>query len=285
LLYARFFTKVINDMGLIDQLEPFTSLLPQGMVLKEGAKMSKSKGNVVDPQKILKEYGADVARLFILFAAPPEKDLEWSDQGVEGAQRFLNRVWRVVADHQQKLSERKIQNINSEELSDSEKEVYRKLHQTIKDVTEDIEEKLTFNTAISSIMELTNTVYQYLNDRQKHEINYNLLKIVIKNQLLLLAPFSPHMTEELWQELGYSKSIHRRNWPEYKESALKKEEITIVIQVNGKVRDKIQVAPDISEDKLKEKALNSPNIKKYTEEGEVVKIIVVPQKLLNIVVN
>ena len=284
LMYARFFTKVVKDMGMINEEEPFSSLLPQGMVLKNGAKMSKSKGNVVDPDDILDEYGADTARLFILFAAPPQKDLEWSDKGVEGAERFLNRVWRLVSDNKNK-----IENVNTDldvdRFSEAEQNLYRKLHQTIKDVTADVGERLNFNTAISSVMELINAVYSYLNETDKNQINYSLLKDIINKTLLMLAPFAPHMTEELWDKLGHEDSIHLQQWPEFIESALKKEEITIVVQVNGKVRDKIQVSPDIKEDDLKEEALASSKIKKYTDDKEVVKTIVVPQKLINIVVK
>jgi leucyl-tRNA synthetase len=254
------------------------------MVLKDGAKMSKSKGNVVDPENIMGKYGADTARLFILFAAPPEKDLEWSDKGVEGAQRFLNRIWRLVSEHKNKFENVNI-NLISENFSKTDKDLYRKLHQTIKDVSSDLEQRFNFNTAISSIMELVNSVYQYLNNLGKEEINYSLLKNIINKTLLLLAPFAPHMTEELWRELGYNNSIHQQQWPDYSEEALKKDEITIVVQVNGKVRDKIQVSSEIKEDNLKEKALSSSKITKYTEGKEIIKTIVIPGKLINIVVK
>ncbi len=284
LLYARFFTMVIHDMGLTDAEEPFSKWLAQGMVLKDGAKMSKSKGNVVDPREILAEYGADTARIFILFASPPEKDLEWSDAGVEGAERFLNRIWRLVADNL-----RQLQDVDKEykpaEFVGEEKELYRKLHETIKKVTADVGERLNFNTAISAIMELTNSCYQYLNEVEKDNINYSLLKDTIIKALLLLAPFAPHMTEELWAELGEENSIHLQKWPEYKEEALKKDEVTIVVQVNGRVRDKIQVAVDIEEEKLKEKVFATEQVKKYTDGKEVVKTIVVPGKLVNVVVK
>lgn len=284
LLYARFFTKVIHDMGMIDDVEPFTHWLAQGMVLKDGAKMSKSKGNVVDPEEILARYGADTARLFILFASPPEKDLEWSDAGVEGSERFLNRVWRLVSDNFNQIKEIDDE-IKPDKFSDEEREVYRKLHETIKKVTEDVGERLNFNTAISSVMELTNTVYQYLNDTDKGQINYRLLKNVVIKMLLLLAPFAPHMTEELWKKLGNEGSVHRQNWPQYIEKALKKEEITIVVQVNGKVREKITVDAAISESDLKEQVFASEKIQNYTEGKEIIKTIVVPKKLVNIVVK
>ncbi|HKL74854.1 MAG TPA: leucine--tRNA ligase, partial [Halanaerobiales bacterium] len=283
LLYARFFTKVLYDMDLVSYKEPFSNLLAQGMVLKDGAKMSKSKGNVVDPKEILEKYGADVTRLFMLFAAPPEKDLEWNEEGVEGAERFINRVWRIASDNYQELT--KIDNIEYDvsKFNKQENELYRKLHQTIKDVTEDVGERLSFNTAISRIMELTNTIYKYLNKGEN--INYNLIKESLYKILILLAPFAPHMTEELWHEIGYEGSIHECDWPDYKEKALKKEEITIVIQINGKVRDRINVSPDISEEDLKEKAKEEEKVQEYIAGKEIIKEIVVPKKLINIVVK
>ena len=284
LLYARFFTKVLYDMDMVDNVEPFTNWLAQGMVLMDGAKMSKSKGNVVDPKEIMKEYGADVARLFILFAAPPQKDLEWNEDGVEGAERFLNRVWRLVSDNFDLLNNVEDKELKPEEFSKNEKEVYRKLHETIKDVTEDVGERISFNTAISRIMELTNTLYSYLNNTNG-KINNTLLKEAVTSMLLLLAPFAPHMTEKLWNELGFEDSIHLCEWPEYSAEALKKEEITIVVQINGKVRDKIQVSPNIEEGKLKEKVYDLEQVKKYTEGKEIIKTIVVPNKLINLVVK
>ena len=283
LLYARFFTKVLYDLDLVSKKEPFNNLLAQGMVLKDGAKMSKSKGNVVDPKEILEKYGADVTRLFMLFAAPPEKDLEWNEKGVEGAERFLNRVWRIASDNYEGLNKVDNINLNSSKFNKSENDLYRKLHQTIKDVTEDVGERMSFNTAISRIMELTNNIYQYLNDIDS--INYDLLKESLYNILILLAPFAPHLTEELWHKIGYEGSIHQAEWPKYKKSALKKEEITVVVQINGKVRAKIQVEPDISEDDLKNKAKKDEKIQKYIEGKEIVKEIVVPKKLVNFVIK
>lgn len=250
LLYARFFTKVVYDMDLTEHVEPFTNWLAQGMVLKDGAKMSKSKGNVVDPKDILDEYGADTARLFILFAAPPEKDLEWSDKGVEGADRFLNRVWRFVTENLELIKDTNSK-LESSKLDPDAKALYRTMHASIKKVSEDIGSRLNFNTAISSIMELTNEVYSYLNDRSSEETNAPLIKAVAENLVLLLAPFAPFITEELWELLGHSKNVHKSDWPVYQEEALKKDELTIVIQVNGKVRDKIKIAADASEEEVK----------------------------------
>jgi leucyl-tRNA synthetase len=285
LLYARFFTKVIHDIGMINAVEPFINWLAQGMVLKDGAKMSKSKGNVVDPEEIMKKFGADTVRLFILFASPPEKDLEWSDTGVEGSERFLNRIWRLVSDNIKKLKSIDDFAFNINSCNSKEKELYRMIHLTIKRVSEDVGERLNFNTAISAIMELTNYIYQYLNDTEKNKINYALLKKAIYKLLLILAPFAPHMTEELWYELGNLQSIHLLNWPEYEESALKKDEITIVIQINGKVRDKINLRSDISEDEMKEKVFALKKVREYIEGKDIVKTIIVPKKLVNIVIK
>ncbi|MBM7556215.1 leucine--tRNA ligase [Halanaerobacter jeridensis] len=277
LLYARFFMKFLYDQGYVEDREPFSSLLTQGMVLLDGAKMSKSKGNVVDPMEILDEYGADVARLFILFAAPPAKDLDWNTEGVEGAQRFLNRVWRLTANNIDT-----IQDAGDFEVDgDAEEKLYRELHVAIKDVTEDVSERQQLNTAISSIMELVNAAYKYLADSE--DINAGLLKEVVETIVVLLAPFAPHMTEELWANLGYEESVHQQSWPDYSEDAIAKDEIEIVVQVNGKVRDKVNVPVDIAEEELKEVAKEQENVQRHIEGKNIVKEIVVPQKLINIV--
>ncbi|SJZ93471.1 leucine--tRNA ligase [Selenihalanaerobacter shriftii] len=283
LLYARFFMKFINDLGLTDVKEPFERLLAQGMVLKDGSKMSKSKGNVVDPVEIINEYGADTARLFILFAAPPERDLEWSDEGVEGASRFLRRIWRLTAEYIDQVKDLDLDNIQFPNLSKLEKELNREIHQGIKKVTEDLDERKNFNTAISAIMELVNAVYSYID--QVEEENIKLLGSAVKSIVLLLAPFAPHMTEEIWSKLGYTGSIHKQEWPEYDEEALKKDEITIVVQVNGKVRDRVEVAADITEDELKEVVLSQDKIQDYLEDKELIKTIVVPKNLVNLVIK
>ncbi|MFP4021135.1 MAG: leucine--tRNA ligase [Halanaerobium sp.] len=284
LLYARFFTKVVHDMDLTDHIEPFTNWLAQGMVLKDGAKMSKSKGNVVDPKDILDEYGADTARLFILFASPPEKDLEWSDKGVEGADRFLNRVWRFVTENLELVNNLE-KELDSEKLDKDAKKLYRTMHATIKKVGEDVGERLNFNTAISAIMELTNEVYSYLNDRNAEETNAALVKEVAESIVLLLAPFAPFITEELWEYLGHQENVHAAQWPEFKEEALKKDEITIVIQVNGKVRDKINVAADASEEEVKDQVMEEEKIQSYLDDGNLVKTIYIPKKLVNLVIQ
>ncbi|MFZ5641298.1 MAG: leucine--tRNA ligase, partial [Bacillota bacterium] len=239
LLYSRFFTKVLHDMGLVGFEEPFTNLLTQGMVLKDGTKMSKSKGNVVSPEEIIEKYGADTARLFILFAAPPERDLEWSDQGVEGAFRFLNRVWRLVAAYIDGLNE----GGRVEAMSPADREMRRVTHFTVKKVTEDINLRFNFNTAISAIMELVNAIYLY---RDKNpERNSAVEAEAINNLIVLLAPFAPHIAEELWQAVGYEDSVHKQPWPEFDPAALVQDEIEIVVQINGKVKDRLMVPADI----------------------------------------
>ncbi len=278
LLYSRFMMKFLHDQGLVDNKEPFKSLLTQGMVLLDGEKMSKSKGNIVAPMEILSEFGADVARLFILFAAPPERDLDWTEDGVEGAQRFIDRVWRLVDNNLEQITDLAETEINLE--TEEDKDLYRQLHLTIRDVTEDMEERKQFNTAISSIMELVNKLYKYI---ANGEINSALLKESIEQVLVLLAPIAPHMTEELWHKLAYSESIHQVEWPEFKAEAIKQDEITIVVQVNGKVRDKVDVSADISETELKAAAKEQDNVQKHLADKEIIKEIVVPKKLVNIV--
>jgi len=279
LLYSRFFTKVLKDMNFCEAEEPFTNLLTQGMVIKDGAKMSKSKGNVVDPNEIIKTYGADTARLFILFASPPEKELEWSDQGVQGSYRFLNRVWRIV---QKNIEYSKSQDVN--EFDNIDKELLRIVHRTIKKVTGDIK-RFNLNTAISAIMELVNANYKYYDNKGESGINSKLLVEANEKLLLLLAPFAPHIAEELWEMTGKTKSIHLADWPVFDEKLAKAEEITLVVQVNGKVRDKITVPADIEEKEMKEIALSSKRLKQFIQGKEVAKVIIVPKKLVNVVVR
>lgn len=278
LLYSRFFVKVVHDLGLVSYDEPFRGLLTQGMVLKEGSKMSKSKGNVVSPEEIVAKYGADTARLFILFAAPVERDLDWSDEGVEGSYRFLNRVWRIVDAYQQMAKTG-----HSEKLSKEEFALRRELHRVIKKVTEDLDGKFNFNTAISSIMELVNAMYQF---KDSHEtVQAELANELVQKLLLLLAPFTPHITEELWHEVGFEGSIHQQDWPVYEEAALVIDEIEIAIQVNGKVRDKITIPVDMPKAELEALALDLDRVKEFTTDKTVAKVIIIPNKIVNIVVK
>jgi len=278
LLYARFFVKVLHDIGLVEVDEPFKALLTQGMVLKEGSKMSKSKGNVVSPEEIISKYGADTARLFILFAAPVDRDLDWSDQGVEGSYRFLGRVWRIIDTYQQLGAVG-----HSESLSKDETALRRELHRAIKKVTEDLDGKFNFNTAISTVMELVNAMYQF---KDNHEtVQSDLANELVEKLTLLLAPFVPHITEEIWHECGFEGSVHAASWPVYEESALVVDEVEVAVQVNGKVRDKLTVSVSVSKEELEEAAKALPRVQEFTEGKTIVKVIVVPKKLINIVVK
>ena len=283
LLYSRFFTKVLYDANLVSCQEPFTNLLTQGMVIKDGQKMSKSKGNVVTPGEIISKYGADTARLFILFASPPERDLDWSDQGVEGAWRFLNRVWRLIHNNLDIFTGEKLKPAHV--ASGADKDLWHKLHDTIKRVTEDVEKRFNFNTAISTIMELVNQIHRYREQLAAEKQNTALLRETLEKTILLLAPFAPYLTEELWHTMGHKDSVHRQKWPDYDEKALVREEVQIVIQVNGKLRDRLQVPVDMDREELEERALGLERIKGLTAGKEVVKIINVPGRLINIVVR
>lgn len=278
LLYSRFFVKAFNEMGMVDFKEPFKNLLTQGMVLKDGSKMSKSKGNVVSPLEIIDEYGADTARLFVLFAAPPERDLEWSDQGVEGCFRFLNRVYRLVDE----LADITKSEATLGELTKEDKAMRFTINATLKKVTEDLNEKFGFNTAISALMELINEMYKY---KELENRNDAVIKEAIETIVTILAPFAPHIGEELWIMIGKDGSIFDISWPSYDESALVKDEVEVVVQVNGKVRGKLSVASNISREEMQEAAMNDEKIKTLVEGKTIVKVIAVPKKLVNIVVK
>ncbi len=279
LLYARFFTKVLYDMGLVSVDEPFQNLLTQGMVLMDGSKMSKSKGNIVSPEAIIDKFGADTARLFILFAAPPERDLEWNDQAVEGCYRFINRVWRFVYDY---VQSRGGENAEAGELSRKDKDMRRLVHTTIKRVTDDAGTRFNFNTAISAIMELVNGLYQY---REVAGYNKAVMAEAVDTLVLLLAPFIPHVTEELWQDLGHGESVHKQKWPVVDEAALVADEVTVIVQVNGKVRDKILMPVNLDKAETEKMVLAQPKIAEILAGKEVKKVVVVPNKLVNVVVG
>ncbi len=307
LLYARFYTKVLRDLGLLDIDEPFTNLLTQGMVCKETQrcpehgwlypeqvvdgnctlcgqpvelgrteKMSKSKKNVIDPNQLIDQYGADTARLFSLFAAPPEKDLEWNEQGVEGCFRFLNRVWRAVVDNLELIQTAVV----PESVTGEAAELRRKTHQTIKKVSEDVDGRFHFNTAIAAVMELVNAIYTF----KSRQENPGVLREALETVVSLLNPFVPHISEELWLLLGYQQSVEASGWPTWDESALVADEITLVVQVNGKVRSKITVAVAADRQSIEAEALAEPNVQRFIEGKQVRKVIVVPGRLINIVV-
>ena len=281
LLYSRFFMKALYDMGYVTCDEPFKNLLTQGMVLKDGAKMSKSLGNVVSPEEIVEKFGADTARLFILFASPPEKDLEWSDQGVEGCYKFINRVWRIV-NHFINVVKGDYK-VNPAEFTKEDKDLWFVINNSVKRVTGDVGNRFNFNTAISAIMELVNAFYNYSDKVSDEKKNNGIIKAGIEKMILMLAPFIPHAAEELWHSIGKEGSVHEEKWPEYDESALVKDEIEIVVQINGKVRDKIVIPAGIDKKEMEEKALESEKVKAALEGKNVIKVISVPKKLVNIV--
>ena len=250
LLYSRFFNRILYDLGLTYSKEPFKKLLTQGMVLKDGAKMSKSKGNTVDPQELIDKYGADTARLFIMFAAPAEQSLEWSDEGIEGSHRFIKKIWRLVYDYQNQSTQTKLHN---EIDAKQKKELEYKLHSTIKKVTDDLERRTSFNTAISAVMELINLIQKIENT---NSINRIFKEKLIESILLLLNPFIPHVTKELWSYINSNVKIEDQVWPKCDESALIQDEIKIVIQVNGKLRADMLISKDMSEKEIKNKAQN-----------------------------
>jgi leucyl-tRNA synthetase len=283
LLYSRFYTMFLRDIGFLRIDEPYRNLLTQGMVIKDGAKMSKSKGNIVDPDELVKKYGGDTIRAFCLFASPPEKDLDWSNQGAEGCFRFLNRVWRLILKYLEKIKNAPPLD-SHQDLSGNIKELRQKTHQTIKRVTEEIEQRFHFNTAISAIMELVNKVYQIKEEEFKSPLSRSVLKEAIENIVILLSPIVPHITEELWEKLGHTESILKYPWPTYNREAIKEENITIVIQINGKLRGQIKAASGLSEDKIKKLALKDTRIEKLLEGKAIKKSFFVPNKLVNIVV-
>lgn len=284
LLYSRFFTKALKDMGLLSFDEPFKNLLTQGMVLKDGSKMSKSKGNTVDPDEIFENYGADTARLFILSDSPPARDFDWSDAGVDGCYKFLNRVWRLVSTNQDKI----IFDYNlPDKLQKANDDLVRLVHIAIKGITNDISHEFQFNTVISKYRELTNAIYDWLNKKSNNfnDEDKNVFSFAVLTLMKLMSPVAVHLTDEVWISLGGKNSIHNEKWCEWDESLAKTSSITLVVQINGKVRDKIDVSQDLSQDEMKEIALNCEKIKDFTKDKEIVKVIVVPKKLVNIVVK
>lgn len=283
LLYSRFFTKALRDCGLLDFDEPFKNLLTQGMVLKDGSKMSKSKGNTVDPDEIFENYGADTARLFILSDSPPARDFDWSDAGVEGCYKFLNRVWRLVSTNQDNITLDYKLNFPLEKSND---DLVRNVHIAIKGITNDISNDFQFNTVISKYRELTNAIYDWqakksnLTDEDKQVLSFAIISLI-----KLMSPVAVHLTEEAWHDLGAKTSIHDEPWCEWDKNLAKASSITLVVQVNGKVKDKIEVDESLDQEEMKQVALNSEKIKSLTDGKTVVKVIVVPKKLVNIVVK
>ena len=310
LLYARFFTKVLRDLGLVKVDEPFARLLTQGMVLKDGSKMSKSKGNTVSPEEMIAKYGADAVRLFIMFAAPPERDLDWSDAGIEGAYRFVNRFYRMVISalpayrHARSLLPVNPSNPESfmgalseaeiaeglakaaPNLTAEDRELRRVIHATVKRITTDLHDRFAFNTAISGLMEMTNAIYAY-RDKLNFEENTSALVLAeaVQKAVLIIAPFCPHLADELWSKLGHPHSVHLEAWPAYDEEVAKAETVEIVVQINGRVRDRMDVPAGISAAEMEQVALASEKVQALIAGKQVIKVIPVPGKLVNIVVK
>ncbi len=285
LIYARFFTKVLADLGMLpkDMREPFDRLLTQGMVIKDGTKMSKSVGNVVDPDEIIKKYGADTARLFILFAAPPEKDLDWSERGVEGTFRFLSRVWRLAESNLDMLKNASKERVSISDIQiPSLRELKRTIHSTLDRVTKDIRDERQFNTAVARLMELTNALVAF---KAETEQDKAVMREGIETLLLCLCPFAPHITEELWHLIGNDSFLSAENWFEVDKTALVQDEVTIVLQINGKLREQFKIVAGLSKDELEKEIMARPETKARLEGKEIVKVIAVPGRLVNVVVK
>ena len=292
LLYSRFITKVFFDLKLIDFNEPFKNLFTQGMIIKDGAKMSKSKGNVVNPDLITDKYGTDTQRLYTLFIAPPQRDAEWNDRGVIGSYRFLNRLWNTVTSFEEQYKKVPRAEVKHNLFSKDTKELYRHINITIKKVTDDIDKSWSFNTAIASIMELLNMVVDFSAELRENDFNnetiindFNVLRLSLESTVKILAPFVPHICEELWETLGHNPSIFSESWPSYDESAIAADQVEMVIQINGKVRSKLVVPSEISEDDLKSLVMGDKRINENLDGKKIVKTIVVPKKLVNLVVR
>jgi leucyl-tRNA synthetase len=302
LIYSRFFARVFRDLGMVDHAEPFEQLLTQGMVLKDGAIMSKSKGNVVDPDEMLQQYGADALRLYVMFVAPPEKEVEWTDAGLEGSFRFLARVWRLVDQWCESVGGEGIVALDACDCNAAERAVRRKTHETIRRATVDIEERQHLNTAVSSLMELVNELYAFsdktrvgrpgrraaddeaIGEPERIE-TIAVMKEALEALVLMISPFAPHTAEELWERLGHAEGLTAAPWPAYDQTVARAEQITIPVQVNGKLRSRFTVAADASEDELREAALADPVVQGFLAGKALRKVVVAGGKLVNVVVG
>jgi leucyl-tRNA synthetase len=286
LLYARFFTKALRDCGYMNFDEPFANLLTQGMVLMDGSKMSKSKGNVVDPTAMIERYGADTVRLFCLFAAPPERDFEWSETGIDGSFRFVNRIWRLIEELEGDLITAEPCSSTADDCTCKEaKGIRLKEHETVKKAGDDIEQRFQFNTAIAAVMELVNEIYLAKDALKGDEKGRKVLSSAISTVINLMSPFTPHLCEEIWEQLGHTERLVHASWPTYSEEAMVKDVLTVVVQVNGKVRARLEVPASASKDEVEELAKTDANVLKHIEGKTIRKVIVVPGKLVNIVAN
>ncbi len=278
LLYSRFFQRVMRDEGLTDVAEPFANLLTQGMVLKDGAKMSKAKGNTVDPQDLIAKYGADTVRLFMMFAAPPEQSLEWSDDGVQGSFRFLKRFWNAVADH---VAPGPVTGAAAGELNEQQQKLRRKTHQTIAKISDDLGRRNSFNTAVAAAMELLNAINKF---DDKSDAGRGVVQEALESVVLMLSPIVPHICHALWQDLGHRTPLIDQSWPDVDESALAVDLIEMVVQVNGKLRARVPVPADADKDAIEQLAIADENVQRFIDGNEIRKVIVVPGRLVNIVV-
>lgn len=269
----------MRDLGLLECDEPFTNLLTQGMVLKDGAKMSKSKGNTVDPQPLIDKYGADTVRLFMMFASPPEQSLEWKDEGVEGAYRFLKRLWKFASIH---INKGKSPKLNNASMTDTQRQLRRKIHMTINKVNDDIGRRYTFNTAIAAVMEMINALSR---SELKNDNDHAIMQEGVETAVLLLSPIVPHITDAIWIKLGHTEALIDAAWPKSDPTVLEKSEVEMVIQVNGKLRGKITVAKDASQKQIENQAVEDEKVKKNIAGKTIKKIIVIPERLVNIVVS
>jgi leucyl-tRNA synthetase len=296
LIYSRFWTKFMRDLGMLTNDEPVERLFTQGMVIKDGAKMSKSLGNVVSPDEMVARYGADAARLYSLFAAPPDRDLDWQDSGIEGIHRFLGRVYRffvrnasvetlLATSHAPSSGMPQTETFQATSLQPEARAIQRKLHQTIKRVSDDFQGRWHFNTCISAIMELVNTLYDAEEAIARNRIPASLLAEVQRNLALLLAPFAPYLAHELWEMLGEKESLLRAPWPKYDAALAKEEEIVIPVQINGKLRSRVTVPADATEEFVMERALADEKVQTFIAGKQIVKKIYVPGKMVNLVVK
>jgi leucyl-tRNA synthetase len=283
LIYSRFFARVFRDLGMVDHDEPFKHLLTQGMVLKNGAVMSKSKGNVVDPDDMLTKYGADALRLYVMFVAPPEKEVEWSDAGLEGSFRFLARVWRMVDQWCEQV--RSAAPVTAAGLSDGERTLRRKTHDTIRRVTVDVEQRIHLNTAVSALMELVNELYAFEPQDPVRPQTLSVIREALEALTIMLSPFSPHTAEEMWNRLGHADGLAAAAWPSFDEHVAKADEIVVVVQVNGKVRSRVTLPVDASDTDMRERALADPAVKAYTDGKTIKTVVMVKGKLINVVLQ
>jgi leucyl-tRNA synthetase len=300
LIYSRFFSRVFRDLGMTTLDEPFTRLLTQGMVLNNGQVMSKSKGNVVDPDDMIRKFGADALRLYVMFVAPPEKEIEWTDAGLEGSFRFLARVWRLVDRVADTIGGEGIPSPDTQELDQAERALRRKTHDTIRRVTQDLDPRVHLNTAVSGLMELVNELYAFCGRPEcgllareaddgasvgvvERTATIEVVKEAVDALVRMISPFAPHMAEELWERLGHSTDITAAGWPAFEETVARADQIVVPVQVNGKVRGRVTVPADISEDKLREAALAEPQVAKYLGGKTIKKVVVINGRMVSVV--